>query len=921
MKRCEKLSYYFLLIFCTQAWAKQTVNIDDIEQKLSALQNMTTNTPQAFATFGHLADQSLQTVAVARITDETTPLSDDVIQTINQDLDENLDKVFDTLIDDWSGVPHDKPTDQTNDVEQVVDTPTSVVKKSRPNVVKRLYNRLFNDGVENQQRLNASIYIQTAVLDKDGKTVGGSVSLSDEAILNTPTQHLVNSSWAYEADMTDFLKNSQFVRQKADVSAEPFKNIKASLDNIATDSASDMNIAMPRLRQAVNDAAHAVGYYELDFRLEDKGAGKIDVIIQKLGEPVKIDTSLIDVRGIDDLTQFNQTPKDTLKISDIFHHGEYETAKADIGRLSSDYGFFDGRWLDNSVDVILPDNTADVSLIYDAGERYVFDDVVFFTVDEQGNFTTDTDKLPVKPELLTKLLTFKKGDNYENKRINALANNLTATRYFDNTNVEVIYPQLPNDVSAQETDTAQPNADQPNANEVLDQINQTVVLDSQTIATVSPIDFSPSQDVLAKLQKVQDKAQKMLDLPKNQLLGQTTQNKSLLGKLSSAISKTAKLILPDESDDVVVGASPLQFANKKSAQAVYEDKKVPLYVFVASEKPRQAQVGIGYGTDTGVHATAKFEHNLINKDGYQAGVDLAYSGIERTATAYVSRPLSHPINDKLSANLQYKEEAINQGVGNFELSSRTLKAGLSRTKIWDNDWHATYGLRYRLDELDSHSDRTTWQDLPVKFIDGKPIQKALLAGITLNRYVGDTLNPLRGYQQNYSLQVGSKSALSDANMAILRAGVGGVYSFGNNLYGKDRKHQLVGRLDLGYLWSDNFDNVPYKMRFFTGGDQTIRGYDYESLSPVNRFGYLTGGQSLAVGSFEYNYEIKEGLRTAVFADVGNAYDKKFSGDTKIGAGVGIRYASPVGTVRVDLATPIGEDKARIKLHFLIGVPF
>lgn len=90
--------------------------------------------------------------------------------------------------------------------------------------------------------------------------------------------------------------------------------------------------------------------------------------------------------------------------------------------------------------------------------------------------------------------------------------------------MEVIYPQLPNDVSAQETDTAQPNADQPNANEVLDQINQTVVLDSQTIATVSPIDFSPSQDVLAKLQKCKTKP-KNAGFAKNQLLGQTTQNK------------------------------------------------------------------------------------------------------------------------------------------------------------------------------------------------------------------------------------------------------------------------------------------------------------------------------------------------------------------------------------------------------------
>lgn len=120
----------------------------------------------------------------------------------------------------------------------------------------------------------------------------------------------------------------------------------------------------------------------------------------------------------------------------------------------------------------------------------------------------------------------------------------------------------------------------------------------------------------------------------------------------------------------------------------------------------------------------------------------------------------------------------------------------------------------------------------MRFIDGKPTQEALLAGFAINKTVADNLvNPMRGYRQNYSLEVGAKGVISDTNMAILRAGVGGVYSFGDNAYGKDRAHQVIGSLNAGYLWSDNFDDVPYKLRFFAGGDQSIRGYNYESLSP------------------------------------------------------------------------------------------
>lgn len=158
-------------------------------------------------------------------------------------------------------------------------------------------------------------------------------------------------------------------------------------------------------------------------------------------------------------------------------------------------------------------------------------------------------------------------------------------------------------------------------------------------------------------------------------------------------------------------------------------------------------------------------------------------------------------------------------------------------------------------------------------------------------------------------------------MAIVRADLGGVYSFGDNAYGKNRAHQLVGGVNLGYLWADDFSAVPYKLRFFAGGDRSIRGYNHESLSPFSDKGYLLGGQVLAVASGEYNYEVLEGLRLAAFADVGSAYDKQFSNDTKVGAGLGLRWASPVGQVRVDVATGVGEVDHPIKLHFFIGTPF
>jgi translocation and assembly module TamA len=122
---------------------------------------------------------------------------------------------------------------------------------------------------------------------------------------------------------------------------------------------------------------------------------------------------------------------------------------------------------------------------------------------------------------------------------------------------------------------------------------------------------------------------------------------------------------------------------------------------------------------------------------------------------------------------------------------------------------------------------------------------------------------------------------------------------------------------LGYIFSDAFADVPYNLRYFSGGDQSIRGFDYKSLSPeVN--GFKTGGQALGIGSVEYNYEFRQGWRGAVFSDFGNAYNENFSNGTAYGVGLGLRWASPIGPVRIDVASGISDPGKPIRVHFFIG---
>ncbi|WP_227430145.1 BamA/TamA family outer membrane protein [Psychrobacter sp. I-STPA6b] len=821
----------------------------------------------------------------------------------------------DTQVNDSEGIdPNDYlPEYHADDTEQAQTTQNTVSEdagttsliRSGENIVKRIYNRVFNDGYGALPRIHADIYLQ-------------------------------------QNDPADSSQTPTLV--KADTDNQPAKNIKAALEEITAQAISDFNAVLPRLREEAVNAAEAVGYYDTRLRFVKRSGDTVDVIIEQLGEPVEVATRVVDIRGEGaSLPEFEKIQKNAPPmVGEIFNQGVYKNTKSEIESVSGQHGFFDASWLNKSADIILPDNTADVDLIYSTGDRYQFGEVVFFTLDkETGKLTTDPDKLPVKPELLRQLYVFKQGDKYYQPFITQFRNDLSATRYFNTLNVDVVLPAQASDNdsvlqfdnnSAGSSSTVSDSTGQQDAVEAennslsasLGDAESSTIADSTGVdEEITPIEFAVDEETSDKLQAIKRKAERLMLLPDNRVLDETPHEaQGVLGRLSNGISALAKKILPDEEEslnsiDNLPEEQPT-LAGRKTPQEVKEDKSIPLYVFVMADKPRDAQMGIGYGTDTGMRIVGRLDNNLINRDGYQAGVSASWSKVNQLVKVYASRPWKHPLNDVLSGNLSYEQKKIDQGKGTFDLATRSIQAGVARNISKESGWNRSYSLRYRLDQLDSGIEGPNRENLPVPFnrSDSSFYQQALLLGYALNKTSTNNLtNPTHGIHQYYSLEAGAKGLLTETNMGIIRAGASGIHSFGES-----NKHQVLGRFDTGYIWADNFNEVPYNLRFFVGGDRSIRGYDYDSLSAKNSKGYLVGGQVLAVGSAEYNYEFKPGFRAAVFADAGNAYDRDFKTDTKLGVGVGLRWASPVGVVRLDVAAGVLEDNIPVRLHFFIGSP-
>ena len=674
----------------------------------------------------------------------------------------------------------------------------------------------------------------------------------------------------------NLLSAEKIPRISAEVTGAPpvlATNIKAKLSSFTQESFEDFNVALPQLRVLTNQAAQAVGYYNATYKFERVSDNKVKVIVTP-NEPVHIKDQNIEFSGAgENLPQFQVlrlVPEQDK--GDIFNHGKYETTKNKIVNTASDNGFFDSYWRMHDAKISQPEKVAEINLKYETGERYELKQVEY-------RMSDPSKPLPLTQKVLDSLAPWKEGDDYAFWRVNALANNLTNTRYFNYTLVDTIKPdpvQSPLELA-------------PDLQALVDQqkVQQSQLMNSQQRADLARQKVTSSQEVT---QDIVDESQFSG--------GQAPQ--------AYALARTMPLTPEHENDDD---------ERQKLEEQTRIEKKIPVVVTLNADRLNSLETGIGYGTDTGARIRSQYRRAIVNQYGHAFDANVEVSQIRQSIDGRYSIPYKHPLNDYFNLVGGYEREERNDIGPDINLLVESAVLGGERViKNPLGDWQHTIGVRYRLDRLTQKGDIDI-NELPDAFkvsgIDSE--QESLLFGYEISKTNSNSrLNPTIGFKQTYKLEMGTESLLSNANMAILTGGWRFIYSLGEN-----ENHQFVGRADTSYIFTDDFNKVPYNLRFFTGGDQSLRGFDYKSLSPEEN-GFKIGGQALGVGSLEYNYQFKDGWRAAIFSDFGNAYDKQFSNPTEYSMGVGIRWRSPIGPIRLDVASGISNDNNPIRLHFFIG---
>jgi len=323
------------------------------------------------------------------------------------------------------------------------------------------------------------------------------------------------------------------------------------------------------------------------------------------------------------------------------------------------------------------------------------------------------------------------------------------------------------------------------------------------------------------------------------------------------------------------------------------DYSVSVAIRMTEAKYRSYTGGVGFGTDTGIKLRAGFHHRRLNRKGHQLEVNGSWSNVIAEAGASYRLPLNDPRNNWLSFDTGYKRE------DNASSESETWKVGAKifrkQTENWLRTYYIDYGLENWLVGVDEGSSRL--------LIPGVSWEHSMESGPP---------RPLDGVKANLTISGAVEPVLSDTSFVQLHA-------FGKFVHKLWPGARGLGRAEFGSTLKSEFDDLPATVRFFAGGDVSVRGYDYKSLGPTDELGLVVGGTHLAVFSYEIDQLVRENWAVAAFVDAGNAFNDFNDLNFEAGVGVGIRWFSLLGPIRVDFAVPLADDAPDAwRIHITLG---
>lgn len=316
-----------------------------------------------------------------------------------------------------------------------------------------------------------------------------------------------------------------------------------------------------------------------------------------------------------------------------------------------------------------------------------------------------------------------------------------------------------------------------------------------------------------------------------------------------------------------------------------EDRDVPIHVETTAKTRYETTLGIGASTDTGPRISYGLRNRRVNDKGDTYQISSQLSPVQSNLGFQYSQPRATPLTEKLQWSTGVATEDTDT------VDSTSFQAKVALIDEVSHGWMQTTSLRFLREDYEiADEDRSSVLLIP----------EISWARSTSN----DPRYPTKGWRLTTAVRGTLKEVISDISMFQMEIDGKVILP----LFGG----RVISRAGLGATALDEFDDLPASLRFFAGGDNSVRGYGYKDLGPEDDDGEVIGGQHRITTSIEYDHKVWRDFALATFYDAGNAFD---TNDFTFyhSAGIGIRWFSPIGPIRIDLAFPLKEGGYRIHL--------
>jgi translocation and assembly module TamA len=355
----------------------------------------------------------------------------------------------------------------------------------------------------------------------------------------------------------------------------------------------------------------------------------------------------------------------------------------------------------------------------------------------------------------------------------------------------------------------------------------------------------------------------------------------------------------------------------RAAEQLDAQGRIPITFDVQERPPHVVGLSAAYSTDLGISGKASWSHRNLFGNAEQLNlaasvVDIggsATTGVGYNVTAQFVKPEFLHRDQQIELSLG----ALNQSLEAYD--QKALTAGASVRRKFSERWSGSAGIAGIKERITQEGETRDYTLLSF------PINaKYDTTGVT-----NPLEDPLHGIRASATVTPTQSFGASSATFFIIQANASGYVDLAPLARTAPGRSVLAWRALIGTAQGASLFSLPPDQRFYGGGSATVRGYKYQSIGPQFPDNKPIGGTSIDAATLELRQRLPGNFAFAAFVDAGQvgATSTPFTGPLRVGAGLGVRYYTPIGPIRLDVAVPLNPlpDGDRFEIYIGLGQVF